>query len=353
MKTNINIIRKNNLTEKMLNKYLLSKNTINLTNKKYKKDYSDVKYIVSSVFMILLLLCIVFNKTNAYNEDKLLNYTNLNDCRIVQNENTHIEKGNWSVYAYDIACIRWKSFEVFAPNYKDIYVIKYIWYDSRLWNYVTIKHWNLYFVFWHTKTELKVWDSLKSWELIWKTDVSWMSQNYHLHLELWEWQENISFEYLSWNWSIKNPKSFELREQRNWLSWSEINIKILDFIKQFEWLRTEAYFDINHWSIWIWTPSYKWEVIIEKEAGIRARIEIQNIRDRYSLHNHPLNIQIAVTSFIYNIWSLDTDQLWLLNNYYYTALWNNFINYNWYYKDWKKIVLWWLIKRRQAEINLL
>lgn len=326
-------------------------------NRLLKKYLSVIKFIVSFIlwlcFLIIWVLTLGNNETNAYDWNKLLNYMNLPDCRITQDEDSHLEKGNWSMYAYDIACIRWRSFEVYAPNYKDIYVVKYIWYDSRIGNYITIKHWDLYFIYWHTQTDLKVGTALKPGDLIGRTNLSWLSENYHLHLELWEWNNNISFEYLAWKGSIINPKSLKLREQRNWLSWVEINTYIVEFIRDFEWLRLEAYWDINHWSIWMWTPSYKWERITEQEAIKRVRIKIQSIKDRYNLHNYSLDVQKAVVSFIYNIWSLNSDQIRLLENWYYKALWNDFKLYNWYYKDWKKIVLRWLQKRRNSEAELL
>lgn len=129
----------------------------------------------------------------------------------------------------------------------------------------------------------------------------------------------------------------------------ETNKQILEFIAKFEGLHLEAYWDYKQWSIWYWTKSHKWEVITQEEAEIRARIVIQNIRERYKLWEHPLEVQIAVTSFVYNLWSLRNNQIWLLNNWYYCALWNDFTHY--VYAWWKRLQG--LVNRRYAERNLI
>jgi len=320
----------------------------NIDKKFFKRSYKEILFLWTLYILVLMVwnFYLWINTTNA-NID-ILNETNLSDCRMVQDENSHIKKGNGSMYAYDIACIRWQSFEVKTPNFKKEYVVKYIWYDKRIGNYITIKHWNLYFIYWHTTTTLKVWDRLKNNTVIGKTDVSWVSQNYHLHLELWLDKENISFEYFNWD-IIKAEKSFKIREQRGWITDLEMNIEIQQFIEKHEWLELKAYWDINHWSIWVWTPSYKWEVINIEEARKRSRVRIQRDVEKYNLRQYPLNVQKAVASFIYNIWSLNNDQQRKLENWFYSALWNDFKQYNWYYKNWKKIVLSWLEKRRSDE----
>lgn len=110
-----------------------------------------------------------------------------------------------------------------------------------------------------------------------------------------------------------------------------------------------AYWDYKQWSIWAWTPSYKWETITKEEAEARARIRIQSIRDRYKLWNLDIEYQKAIVSFVYNIWSLTPNQQWLLNNNYYCALWNNFTLFT--YAWWKQLR--WLVNRRWSERNLL
>lgn len=270
-----------------------------------------------------------------------------------------MKKWNGSMYALDIACIRWQSFKVYSPNIKNIYVVEHIWYDNRLGNYIIIRHWNLKWLYWHTVSELQVWDKINPWQIIWEVNRSWISENYHLHIELWLWDDNISFEYTKGKWIKYNSKSFDLLFQRWLVKPSVINSIILDHLTHWEWLRLEAYPDwfinwVQRYSIGMWNKSYKWETITKDEAIKRARVSIQSIRERYWLDKYPLNVQIAVVLFVHNIWSLDTDQVWLLQNKYYKALWNNFILYNKITnKDWEKVESNWLSKRRNYERDLL
>lgn len=288
----------------------------------------------------------IIPKTKA----KLLDDLNLWWCRITQDEDSHLKQGNWSMFAYDIACIRWQSFKVYTPNYFDRYVIEYIGKDKRLWDFLILRHWDYRFLYWHTYTEFNVWDRFNKWQILGKVNKSWISQNYHLHIELWRNNNNIKFQRLYEQELVINDKSFDLRLQRNLVSPKEINQLILDYIASFEWLRLEAYEDWPwRYSIWYWTKSFKWERITEEEARKRARIVIQSIRERYWLFDLDLNKQKAIVSFVYNIWSLTSRQNWLLQNWYYRALWNDFLLYN--KANWKN--LWWLVKRRESEFNLL
>jgi len=328
------------------------------------------KISIGTMFIALLVLLTIFGvmvpMAQADSWNSILRDLNLNNCRITQDEDSHIKKGNGSMYAIDIACVRWKEFSVYTPNNRNIYLLEKIWYDKRLWNFIVLRHWDLRWVYWHTTTNLHEWYVFKWWELLWKTNISWISQNYHLHIELWAYKSNIRFDYLKTKKPTFNPKSFDLRMQRNIVSPREINEKILDFIDDFEGVHLKAYWDISYWSVWYGTHSYKWEVITLQQAKDRARIEIQSIRERYSLYKYSLNTQKAIVSFVYNIWSLTNGQQRKLKNWYYRALWNDFKQYNWFFKrdknwnyildeNWNKIkvILKWLVKRRAAETNLL
>lgn len=287
----------------------------------------------------------VIPKANA----SILEDLYLDDCRITQNQEEHLKKWHWSMYAIDIACERWESFIVYTPNYFDKYEIEYIGIDKRLWNFIILRSWDYRFIYWHTETKLNIWDRLWKKQILGKTNISWMSENYHLHIELWKNDKNINWHKLNW-WELEiNPKSFDLRLQRWLVSEQEINQEILNFIALFEWCHLESYFDINHFSIWYGTKSYKWEKITQEEADKRARQVIQNIRDKYWLKDYSLDIQKALVSFVYNIWSLPDKMIWLLKNNYITALSNEILKYT---KCWDK-ELWGLIKRRYAEFNLL
>ena len=304
------------------------------------------------IWIMIGLWLVLIPKTNASYE-QILTDMNLNNCRVTQNEDSHIKKGNGSMYAYDIACIRWRSFEVYTPTNRNIYILEKKGYDKRLGNFIVLKHWDLRWVYAHTITDLNELDVLKGGQLLGKTNISWISQNYHLHVELWAYKSNIKFDYLNTKIPTFNPKSFDLRLQRNIVSAREKNEKILDFIAKFEWLELQAYDDWKQYSIWYGTYSYRWEVITKQQAKDRARIKIQSIREKYNLDRYSLSIQTAVVSFAYNIGSLTKDQLRLLENWFYKALWNDFKLYNWYYKNWVKIVLSWLVKRRESEDKLL
>ena len=273
----------------------------------------------------------------------------LSDCRITQGQDSHMKKWNGSMYAIDIACVRWESFKVFTPDYFDTYVIEYIGQDKRLGNFIIIKHWEYRFVYWHTVTELSIWDRLWQKQILWKTNVSGISQNYHLHIELWRNTSNINWHKINWWELIVNPKSFDLRLQRWLVTDKEVNQLVLEFIAQYEWMHLNAYWDFKQWSIWYGTKSFKWETITDEEADKRARNIIQNIKTKYNLFDLDLDKQKAIVSFVYNIWSLTNKQQRLLNNGNYKALWNDFLQYT--KSNWKQ--LWWLVKRRQSEFNLL
>jgi GH24 family phage-related lysozyme (muramidase) len=76
---------------------------------------------------------------------------------------------------------------------------------------------------------------------------------------------------------------------------------------------------------------------------------IQRIKNVYGLNPLSTNIQIALVSFIYNVWSLTQKQQWLLENNHIKALANDIKQYQ--FSKWKK--LWWLTKRRHAEYVII
>ena len=254
------------------------------------------------------------------------------------------------MYAYDIWCW-WKSFDVYTPDYFNVYVIEKIWYDKRLWDYIILRHWNIRFIYWHIYTQLTEWTRLKPKDKLWTTNRSWITTWHHLHIELWKNNNNIRWSYLYDKKEIVNNKSKDLQIQR-WL-YKEATTEILEFIKKYEWLKLTAYWDVKHFSIWYWTRSFQGETITQQEAERRAKEHIQMVLDRYQLNNKPIWVQIAVVSFVYNIWSLNNSQMRLLRNWYYRALWNNFLQYNKMRINWELVTANWLVKRRQAEFNLL
>ena len=259
------------------------------------------------------------------------------------------------MYRIDIACTRWKSFTVYTPKFYDVYAVDYIGKDKRLWDYVVIRHWTTKLLYAHTKTDLNVWDKLWKNSIVWKINKSWISTWYHLHLELWKWNDNVTLQYLYWSEYKTNPKSWNLRVQRWLVSDKEINQIILWAVAKFEGLRLTSYLDGPHWrySIGYGTKSYKWEVITKAEADKRARTVIQNIRKKYWLNEYTIDVQKAVVSFVYNIGSINSKQQRLLKNWNYCALGNSFTEYNKMTINWEKKIAWWLVKRRAFERSLL
>jgi len=259
------------------------------------------------------------------------------------------------MYATDIACSKWKSFKVFSPIYFWEYKVDKIWYDKRLWNYLVLKHWEYKFVYAHTVATVKAGDRLKELKEIWYTDKSWISENYHLHFEIWKWNDNISFKSLI-DWKVvTNPLSSKLQEQRWWINiWPIKEDELLKHIKDFEWLHLKAYPDWpNRYSIGYGTKSFKWETITKQEADKRAKKVIKNIVKNYWLNNLDINKQKALVSFVYNVGSLNNKQVRLLRQWHYRALWNELKKYNKMTVGDKKVEAWWLIKRRQNEFTLL
>lgn len=136
----------------------------------------------------------------------------LEGCRITQDEDHHVKKWQGSIYATDIACEQWRSFDVRAPSFTWQYKLSK-WYDEKLWNYVRLEYWEYDIIFWHTITRLMWGEIVWKWAIIWNTDISWISQNYHVHIELWSWDNNISY-----NGRV-NEYSSKLIKQREFVRW--------------------------------------------------------------------------------------------------------------------------------------
>lgn len=253
------------------------------------------------------------------------------------------------MYAIDFSC---KSTDVLSPAYFDRYVIRHVWYDERLWDYIVIANGEYSFLYGHTNSELKVWDRIGKRQKIWVNNLSWITTWRHVHMEVWLRKSNIKFDKL-YGWDIISaPKSKDLLIQRWLYSQADINKEILSYISQFEWMHLEAYWDVRQYSIWYGTPSYKGEKISREEAEKRARKRIDHIRGLYGIRNLPINKQKAIVSYVYNIGSLSPSQKAFLRNKNFSALANDIIKYNKMRVDWVLVVAWWLEKRRKSEYNL-
>lgn len=275
---------------------------------------------------------------------------NLEWCRITQDDLSHYP--NWHMYWWDIACERWKSIEIKSPKYFNRYVVTNKWYDKRLWDFIILKHWEFRFIYGHTKTHLEIWDRIDNDITIGHTTLSWLSNWQHVHIELRKRWSNIKFSHLDWEDIDYSYYSDALLKQRWWqfVKKKELDLEeILSYIADFEWYRLTSYKDWPRYSI-CWGIESSPNVTVTDDWCIENTIPfIQWIVDRYKIQDHPQYVANATTSFIYNVWSLNSNQRWLLENKHYCGLWNSFLSYN---KSWG-VVLNWLVKRRQIERDLL
>ena len=128
-----------------------------------------------------------------------------------------------------------------------------------------------------------------------------------------------------------------------------IEEKAFAFISQFEWFKAKAYWDFKHCSIWYWTTTRDCkEIITEEEAKKRAIQKIKDIRKYYNFYDLDDNMEIALISFSYNVWSPPKNFTWYVKNGYINWLKNLMLKYK--YAWWK--CLKWLEKRRKAEVEL-
>lgn len=129
----------------------------------------------------------------------------------------------------------------------------------------------------------------------------------------------------------------------------DIEEKAFNFIKNFEWFKAKAYWDYKHCSIGYWTTTRNCsEKITKEEAKKRAILKIKNIRKTFNLYSLDDNLEIALISFSYNVWSPPKNFSWYIKNWYVNWLKNLMLKYK--YAGWKYLK--WLEKRRKAEVEL-
>lgn len=146
----------------------------------------------------------------------------------------------------------------------------------------------------------------------------------------------------------KNKKTV-ISKKENTAKEIDIEEKAFAFIKKFEWFRSVAYWDYKHCSIGYWTTTRNCsEKITEAEAKKRAILKIKNIRKTFNFYSLDDNLEIALISFSYNVWSPPKNFFWYIKNWYINWLKNLMLKYK--YAWWKKLK--WLEKRRKAEIDL-
>lgn len=117
---------------------------------------------------------------------------------VTQDPNTHF-KNNWRL-AVDV-WVYGKSVAVYVPDYKwkeITYTIKRI-KSFDYWNWVqldfTVDWVSYYWIYWHTTMlgNIKDWTSVKTWDVIWFLDLSWITTWYHLHCEFWQWTNQVIY----------------------------------------------------------------------------------------------------------------------------------------------------------------
>ena len=138
------------------------------------------------------------------------------DCRFT-NDNHKLPRYKLEWLAYDIACEKWKAFDVSVPEYGANWIVEKIGYGHNMGNFIIIKSNTLRVVYGHTKPIewIKEWDIVKSTFTIGKTDLSGESTGMHLHLEIWEWTDIVSRERF-WSPVWEKQDQRRLLEHRQW-----------------------------------------------------------------------------------------------------------------------------------------
>ena len=142
------------------------------------------------------------------------------DCRFT-NDNHKLPRYKLEWLAYDIACEKWKAFDVSVPNYQAKenrkWIVEKIGYGHNMGNFIIIKSNTLRVVYGHTKPIewIKEWDIVKSTFTIGETDLSGESTGMHLHLEIWEWTDIVSRERF-WSPIWEKQDQRKLLEHRQW-----------------------------------------------------------------------------------------------------------------------------------------
>ena len=229
----------------------------------------------------------------------------LDQCRVTQNEDSHITLKGGHIYGTDIACEVWKSFTVSAPQWKKEYTVIAVGQDKRLGNYIVLEHKNYRFVFAHTNSPHKVGDKIPAGAQIGYSDDSWLATGIHVHFELWRDGYNITHHEMIGQGSKWNDSySFRLLTQRGWHTGIDDAIA---YITSFEWYRAESYEDpkgSGKWSIWYGTHADgPGEKISKDEAKKRIRSKVAENMD--FIYRNRLaftwNQRIALSSFFYNL----------------------------------------------------
>ena len=192
------------------------------------------------------------------------------DCRFT-NDNHKLPRYNLEWLAYDIACEKWKAFDVSVPNYQAKenrkWVVEKIGYGHNMGNFIIIKSNTLRVVYGHTKPIewIKEWDIVKSTFTIWETDLSGESTGMHLHLEIWEWTDIVSRERF-WSETYESTDQTKLLSHRNW-----------NFDNKYYFTHYDLWDTVqNDWAPCIWAS---WKDLCQMEKnGIKTMAITSDIR---------------------------------------------------------------------------
>lgn len=162
---------------------------------------------------------------------------------------------------------------------------------------------------------------------IFPTEESW--KNYEEFMREWERLHQLKYEE-------QKKKSSVIEEAFN-------------FIIKYEWYSDKPYWDRKQYSCWYGMRCSKNTTWITKEKSKKFVLErIENIRKKYNLEKYNDNIEIALISFVYNIWHLPEWTEWYIENWYINWLKNRMKQYIYAWN----VKLGGLVKRRNAETNL-
>ncbi len=165
-------------------------------------------------------------------------------------------------------------------------------------------------------------------------------------------KDSLKSEELSYE--EQNPMETYEELIQNWekavrILWSNVEEKAFEFIVQFEWYHDKPYWDFKQYSCWYGMKCNKDTTWITKEKSKWFVIErIKQIREKHNLEQYDDDIEVALISFVYNIWHTPVWMEWYIDNWYINALKNMMRKYS--YAGWKHLR--WLAIRRNAECDL-
>lgn len=237
----------------------------------------------------------------------------LNGCRFT-NSKHYIPRINADWFWYDYACIQGKSFSVWTPS--DGWTIEKVGFDKNMGNYVIIKKGNFRIGFGHLVTSRQIGDVLNRSDIVGQTDMSGASTGMHVHIELWDGEENVSYEYMlgkpyqkkrvdsllkdrGFDFSNTTQQVVKVTDFTNY----DVVKESTDFIKKWEGLHLKAYWDYHGCSIGYGTRATNCdEVITETEAEERFKKILMPTIKRVQNDFPHLNPQqhVALISLAYN-----------------------------------------------------